>query len=207
MPGLDQFHRVLHAIGNAIYEWQFVERALLQTLRAPFTETTAHEIAFFHLQGTGRIRFMDKIFALALSADDQKRWEKLASRVRDASDDRNAFAHHELDPHGPDDFVLRPSLFDRSRYEPDFSDYKQEPYYFDDIWESIRAFQTLANDLRNFADSIHHSGAVRATLEERLRRFPEPPLSSSPSRRAQAHQQRQQQRANAARRARSDNPR
>jgi hypothetical protein len=202
MNPANKLHQMLFAIGTAIYEWQFVERALLGVLQAPFTDTAHLETAFFQLQGTGRLRFIDAVFEDKLDPEQNRQWVRLREGwIKGLTKDRNAFAHHEIDCEDIDGPVLRPSYFDRARYVETWEP-KEEPYYTEDIWESVRAFQHLTHELQDFAEAIHRDEIVREARKERLAQTPRPyPESLPQSRRIKANHQRTQRRKDEARRA------
>jgi hypothetical protein len=179
------------AIGLAIYEYQFVEEATLRVLYALYEDSKALEIAFFHLQGESRLRFMDRITKQSLSPPDRKRWVKLRGAIGTCAKDRNAFVHHVVTYDGPRP-VLRPSIFDRSRYgDDDEKDATEEPYYVADIYQSVRSFRALTAELRHFAQSIHWNEEVRQGYGLFHKQLPEPPTWSLPvTRRSKAHRKR-----------------
>jgi hypothetical protein len=207
MASFQSLDAMLFAIGRAIHEYQFVEDATLRVLQAPFEDHLVAEIAFFHLQGKSRIRFMDKVLAEVLSSEDWSRWVRLRNALETCGSDRNAFAHHQIvyDGNRP---VIKPSMFDWSRFgDEGFSDPNEEPYYIVDVYQSVKAFRALTAELKDFAESIDCDDLLRAgrKIFPKLRTPPQP-WSLPATRRSKAHRRRQQQRADEARRARSKTP-
>ena len=179
------------AIGLAIYEFQFVEEATLRVLHALFEDPKPFEIAFFHLQGESRLRFMDRIVGQSLSPSDRNRWTALRRALDACAKDRNAFVHHVVTYDGSRP-VLRPSIFDRSRYGGDDErDSPEEPYYVADIYQSIRLFKALTAELRRFSKSIHWNEEVREGYGLYHKQLPDPQIWALPeTRRSRAHQKR-----------------
>jgi hypothetical protein len=179
------------AIGLAIYEYQFVEEAILRVLHALYEDSKALEVAFLHLPGDGRLRFMDSIIKQKLSPSDRRRWVQLRDAVDACARDRNAFVHHAITYDGLRP-VLRPSVFDPSRYgDNDETDSSEEPYYVADIHQSVRSFKALTAELRHFAQSIHWSEEVRQGYGLFHKQLPGPPAWSLPmTRRSKSHRKR-----------------
>jgi hypothetical protein len=179
------------AIGLAIYEYQFVEEAILRVLHALYEDSKALEIAFFHLQGDSRLRLMDKIITQRLPAPDRRRWVQLRDAIDTCARDRNVFVHHAITYDGLRP-VLRPSIFDPSRFgDNDERDSSEEPYYVADIHQSVRSFKALTAELRHFAQSIHWNEEVRQGYGLFHKQLPEPPVWFLPvTRRSKSHQKR-----------------
>lgn len=176
----EQLNKMILSLGYAFYEWQYVERALVGILAAAFKDSSAYVNCFYELKGKRRLGFMDK--SIKHQPLDFEKWKALKKAAEIATNDRNAFAHHELihtnDIDSECQILLVPSIMDRSRYDENF-DPKEEPYTYEDIWESIKLFRALASNLRDFSDSIHWAPPVRATRNARLQdpqKFPIDPI-------------------------------
>ena len=179
------------AIGLAIYEYQFVEEAILRVLHALYEDSKVLEVAFLHLRADDRLRLMGKIIKQRLPAPDRRRWAKLRDAINTCSRDRNAFVHHAITYDGLRP-VLRPSVFDPSRHgDNDETDSSEEPYYVADIHQSVRSFKALTAELRHFAQSIHWSEEVRQGYGLFHKQLPGPPAWSLPvTRRSKSHRKR-----------------
>jgi hypothetical protein len=191
MPRFQSIESMQLAIGLAIYEYQFVEEATLRVLHALFEDAKPLEIAFFHLQGESRLRFLDKIVERSVSPSDRSRWVRLRGAIDTCAQDRNAFVHHVVTYDGSRP-VLRPSIFDRPRFgDYGDSDSLEEPYYVADIYQSVRSFRALTAELRYFAQSIHWNEEVRQGYGLFHKQLPERPTWALPvTRRSKAHRKR-----------------
>lgn len=168
-----------YRLGVAITQWSYVESGLGDIVVNLFTSHYLNQqsvgVGFFSLEGfRAKLKFADEVVRRKL-ADPQHaqaliEWEKLVSKSRKSSIQRNNLAHWQIakywDCEPGKRVVLRPWIFPKPTKEKDKSKPPKGSKRIMDLINDSQEFQVLGDSLQDFLGQLLCTG-------RRLRESPE----------------------------------